>query len=90
MRDLLYTASQQNTAGYSRKTVDGVIDQARATTDMSEHRALFAKACAQFHEDQPIIYLYAPRWLSGLSSRVQGLMPVTDGVLRLNGISLRN
>ena len=90
VRDLLYSGSQQNAAAYSNKTFDGLLDQERAVTDVAARRALFAKAFAQLHEDQPIIYLYAPRWLFGLSSRIKGFVPVADGMLRLNGVSAVN
>ncbi len=90
VRDLLYTGSQQNAAGYSSKIVDGLLDQARAITDVDQRRAVFAKVFTQLHEDQPIIYLYAPRWLFGLSAKVQGFVPVADGMLRLNGVSFKN
>lgn len=88
VRDLLYTGSQQNAAGYANKEFDALLDEERALTDLEKRRAVFARAFALLHEEQPIIYLYAPRWLFGLSARLQGFSPVADGMLRLGGVSL--
>ena len=89
MRDLLYTGATQNAPGYSSKTFDGLLDQARATPDISKRRGLYAQIFEQLHQDLPIIYLYAPRWLFGSTAKLHGFVPVPDGMLRLNGVTLQ-
>jgi peptide/nickel transport system substrate-binding protein len=88
IRDLLYSGAPQNMPGYHSTAFDGLIDQARAVSDMDQRRGLYARAFEQVHQDLPILYLYAPRWLFGLSAKVQGFVPVADGMLRLGGVSL--
>lgn len=88
IRDLLYTGAPQNASAYHNPVFDRLIDQARSTSDMSQRRELYAGAFEQLHQDLPILYLYAPRWLFGMSAKVQGFVPVADGMLRLGGVSL--
>ena len=88
IRDLLYTGAPQNAVGYSNKNFDTWIDEARAISDLPQRRVLYGKAFAQLHQDLPIIYLYGPRWLFGMTNRLQGFVPVADGMLRLGGVSL--
>ncbi len=88
IRDLLHSTGPQNATGYKNADFDRWIDEARSTADMPTRLALYAKAFQQLHEDLPILYLYAPRWLYGMSKKVQGFVPVADGMLRLNGVSM--
>ena len=88
IRDLLYSTGPQNATGYKNADFDKWIDEARSTPDMPTRLGLYAKAFQQLHEDLPILYLYAPRWLWGMSKKVQGFVPVADGMLRLNGVSM--
>eukprot|EP01037_Dinobryon_pediforme_P002153 gene2153-2190_t len=89
VRDLLYTDAPQNAPGYRNKTFDSLLDQARATSDMSQRRLLYAKIFDQLHQDLPIVYLYAPRWLFSTTAKLNGFVPVADGMLRLNGVTLQ-
>ncbi len=88
IRDLLYTGAPQNAPGYHSTVFDGLIDQARSVPDMTQRVGLYAKAFEQIHQDLPILYLYAPRWLFGMTAKLQGFVPVADGMLRLNGVTL--
>jgi peptide/nickel transport system substrate-binding protein len=88
IRDLLYTGSAQNAPGYANKTFDGLLDQARATPDMAARRGFYTQAFTLLHQDLPIIYLYAPRWLFGTTAKLHGFAPVADGMLRLGGVTL--
>ena len=87
IRDLLRTGAPLNYAGYSSAEFDGLIDQARAVADMSARRALYAKAFARLHADLPIMYLYTPRNIVGMSAKVSGFIPVADGMIRLGGVT---
>ncbi len=90
LRDLLYSGAAQNAPGYNSKSFDHLLDQARSISDMPTRRGLYAQVFEQLHQDLPIVYLYAPRWLFGFSAKVQGFVPVADGMLRLGGVSMKN
>ena len=86
IRDLLRSGAPTNWVGYKNTTFDTLIDDARGTADMEGRLGFYAKAFELLHQELPILYLYAPRWLFGMSSKIEGFTPVADGMLRLNGV----
>ena len=56
--------------------------------EIGARRALYAQAFELLHQDLPIMYLYSPRVLVGMSARLSGFVPVADGMLRLEGVKL--
>ena len=88
IRDLLHTGAPVNWVGYKNPSFDTLIDQARGIADMGQRRALYGKAFEILHQDMPILYLYAPRWIFGMSRKISGFVPVADGMLRLNGVTM--
>jgi peptide/nickel transport system substrate-binding protein len=88
IRDLLHSGSPINWGGYNSKVFDDLIDQARSIAELAQRNALYAKAFTTLHADLPILYLYSPRVLFGMSSKVQGFAPVADGMIRLGGVTL--
>src|SRR6476661_7105426 len=77
------TGGSQNVAGYSNATVDGLLDQARETNDVEKRKGLYDQVVAKLHEDDPLIYLYRQRNLTGVSTSVKGVQVFPDGVVRL-------
>jgi peptide/nickel transport system substrate-binding protein len=88
IRDLLHTGAPIGWAGYHSTAFDGLIDQARSIPDMEQRGALYAKAFEVLHQDLPILYLYSPSVLFGMSAKLQGFVPVADGMIRLTGVTL--
>ncbi len=86
IRDLLRSGAPTNWVGYKNTTFDTLIDDARGTADLASRRGYYARAFELLHQELPILYLYAPRWLFGTSSKIEGFTPVADGMLRLNGV----
>ena len=39
-------------------------------------------------QDLPIMYLYSPRVLFGMSAKLSGFVPVADGMIRITGMKL--
>jgi len=77
------TAGSQNISGYSNPTVDGLIDQARASGDIAVRRDLYGKIITQLHQDAPLIYLYRQRNFTGVTRNVVGVRVYGDGLIRL-------
>ncbi|WP_406829439.1 ABC transporter substrate-binding protein [Pedococcus sp. KACC 23699] len=77
------TGGSQNVAGYSDKTVDGLLDQARESNDVAARKALYGQVVDKLHQDDPLIYLYRQRNLTGVSTSVKGVQVFPDGVVRL-------
>ena len=53
-----------------------------------ERRALYTKVAAQLMQDLPRMYLYTPNNIFAMSTRVRGFVPVPDGMVRLQGMSI--
>jgi peptide/nickel transport system substrate-binding protein len=79
----LHTGGALNRAGYSNPEVDALLDQARATNDIGQRRAAYEGVWQKVHNDLPVIYLWTPRNIVGLSNRISGFTLLADGLLRL-------
>jgi peptide/nickel transport system substrate-binding protein len=83
----LHTGMGQNDGHYSNPIVDSALEAARATTDPAARLAQYATLMQQERKDLPIIYLYNPINIVGLSAGLSGFRPVPDGLIRLQGLS---
>ena len=77
-----------NDSKYSNPKVDALLDQTRTVQDVAARRALYDQILQQTKQDLPIIYMWNPKNVVGMSARVTGFRPVPDGLVRLQGISL--
>jgi peptide/nickel transport system substrate-binding protein len=84
----LHTGAGQNDGHYSNAIVDQALDAARTLTDPAARRAQYATMLTQERKDLPIIYLYHPVNVVGLSAKLSGFRPVPDGIIRLQGLSV--
>lgn len=82
----LHTGGALNMARYSNATVDGLLDRARAVGDVAQRRALYDGVWHQVSQDLPLIYLWTPRNLAGVSRTVAGFHLLADGLLRLQDL----
>jgi len=82
----LHTGGALNRAGYSNPRVDELLDRARTVSDINERRDAYAGVWQQVSKDLPIIYLYTPRNIEGLSKKVAGFTLLADGLLRLQDV----
>ena len=83
----LHTGGALNRAGYANPQVDELLDRARTVSDIRERRAAYEGVWQQVSKDLPIIYLWTPRNIVGLSKKVAGFTLLADGLLRLQDIS---
>jgi peptide/nickel transport system substrate-binding protein len=86
--NFVHTGAPLNASFYSNKDVDGWLEQARAVTDVAARRDLYAKEAAQVEQDLPLIYLYVPKLIVAMSTKVNGFVPVPDGLVRPQGMSM--
>jgi peptide/nickel transport system substrate-binding protein len=77
------TGGSLNVAGYSNPAVDKLLDQARQAGDVKTRQDLYARANAALAEDNPIVYLYRQRNITGVSKDVSGVQVFVDGIPRL-------
>ncbi len=77
------TGGSQNVSGYSSPKVDQLLGQAREEQDVSARRDLYGQVVDVLHQDDPLIYLYRQRNLTGVANTVKGVQVFPDGVVRV-------
>jgi peptide/nickel transport system substrate-binding protein len=77
------TGGSQNVGGYSNPQVDQLLTQARETNDLTQRKDLYGKVVTQLQQDDPLIYLYRQRNLTGVTNKVKGVQVFPDGVIRV-------
>jgi len=77
------TGGSQNVAGYNNPQVDQLLTQARQSQDVAQRRDLYGKVTTTLHQDDPLIYLYRQRNLTGVSTKLKGVQVFPDGVIRV-------
>jgi len=60
--------------------------QARAETDAEKRYQLYHAAIAKIVDDRPIIYLYHPPLIMGMTAKLNGFGFHPDGLIRLQGV----
>jgi peptide/nickel transport system substrate-binding protein len=78
-----------NWGKYCDKEVDALLAKARRTTVTGERQELYAAAAARYLAARSNIFLYHMKWLWGVSAKLDGFAPAPDGLIRLQGMSLR-
>ena len=84
----LHSNGALNDGKYANPKVDGLLEQARAVSDVAQRRAIYEQVFAQTTQDLPLIYLWLQKNLVGMSAKVTGFRQVPDGMIRLQGVSL--
>ena len=75
-----------NYAGYCKPEVDDILNKSRTARDAAERRKLFEQLAANALKDRPIVYLYHRHWLWAYTTKLSGLRPVPDGLVRVQGL----
>jgi len=82
----LHTGSALNIAKYSNPQADDLLERARAEGGIDKRRALYDQLWRQVQADLPLIYLWTPRNILGVSRKVQGVMLLANGLLPLQDV----
>jgi peptide/nickel transport system substrate-binding protein len=83
----LHSAGPYNYGHYRNKTVDHLLEQARAVSVQDLRTALYKQIYQQIALDAPIIYLRNSKNLPGMRKTIVGFKPIPDGLIRLQGLS---
>ncbi|MFF0343043.1 ABC transporter substrate-binding protein [Kribbella sp. NPDC004875] len=76
------TTGSQNVAGYSNPEVDKLLTDARQATNQADRVKLYGDVVTKLQADDPIIYMYRQRNLTGVSKKLLGIQVYPDGVIR--------
>ncbi len=77
-----------NGGDYCNPEVDRLIGEARASADPAERYAAYRAAAEHYLADRPFVYLFHEHYLFALRDRVEGFVPVPDGLVRFKGMRL--
>src|SRR3954471_18640671 len=83
------TKQPQNVTGFSSPDVDKALDDARLTSDVAKRKASYEIAAKLLLADNPIIYLYHRKVLIAQTTKLEGFVPVPDGLVRVVGLKLK-
>ena len=86
--NFMHTGAPLNVAGYSNPAMDTLLDAARAETAVPARAAIYAKVAALGVQDLPLMYLYVPKTIVGMSAKLDGHVQVPDSIIRLQGMTL--
>jgi peptide/nickel transport system substrate-binding protein len=86
MYSFLHTGGPLNEGHYSNPALDSLLDQARQVSDVAARMGIYAKVWAMEARDLPITYLWTWKNIAGMSARLQGFVPVPDGLIRVQGL----
>ena len=78
------TNDRGNSSGYSNSTVDKLLDAANTETDQAKRAGLYSQAEAIVNKDLPKVYLWVAQDLYGVSNRLSGWQPSSDGRINLH------
>ena len=77
-----------NWGKYCSKDLDQILADARAKTDLVARLAAI-RLPPRYLKDRGHVFLYNHKWLWGLSEKVDGFSTHPDGIIRLQGVTLR-
>src|SRR6185295_17900526 len=83
------TKAPQNVTGFSNPDVDQALDDARLTADPAKRKAIYEKAAKVLLSEIPILYIYHRKVLIAQTTRLEGFVPVPDGLVRVVGPKLK-
>jgi len=75
-----------NVGRYCNAEVDALLARARTVADVASRKALYDQAEAILQDELPAFYLYYQPLPFALNKKVQGFVPVADGMIRLQGV----
>jgi peptide/nickel transport system substrate-binding protein len=78
-----------NWGKYCDPKLDAALAKARQTTVVAERQKYYKEAAAIYLKARPNIFLYHLKWLWGVTAKLDGFTPYPDGIIRLQGMTLR-
>ncbi len=79
----------QNDGGYANPEADKLMEDGRATSNVEERKAIYAKLAKVLLDDLPIIYIYHRTLLIAHTTKLQGYKQMPDGLVRVVGLKFK-
>lgn len=81
---VLGTDARGNSSGYANPELDALLAEASEKADMEQRAALYRQAESLVNRDAPMIFLWVPQDLYGVSKRLSGWKPSADSRINLH------
>ncbi|MDQ6619397.1 MAG: ABC transporter substrate-binding protein [Pseudomonadota bacterium] len=78
-----------NYAGFCKPEVDDLLNRARTAREVPERKKYYDQVAAIVLKERPIVYLYHRDWLWAYTNKVGGFKPYPDGLVRVQGLTLK-
>jgi peptide/nickel transport system substrate-binding protein len=75
-----------NYAGECNAKWDELLARSRSLLDTNERIKVFATLAAEVVKERPIVYLFHRHWLYAYNRKLQGMKPIPDGLVRVQGL----
>jgi peptide/nickel transport system substrate-binding protein len=84
------TGGSTNEWGYSNPEVDRLFMEARTGFDADKRKSVYDRIQELLHQDQPVAFLYTPKELRAINSRVKGFPGVgyRDALQWMHAVSI--
>ena len=69
--------------------MDKALDDSRLTSDSAKRKAIYEKAAKILLAEDPILYLYHRKVLIAHTTKIEGFVPVPDGLVRVVGLRIK-
>lgn len=80
--------SSLNDTGYCSEETDAYFAKARQTSDEAERKEYYKKFMDGMMKVRPYVFLYNELWAYAHSAKLENFVPYSDGVIRLQDVSL--
>ncbi|MDR3536834.1 MAG: ABC transporter substrate-binding protein [Acetobacteraceae bacterium] len=84
----LHSGQGNNIGHYSNPTVDRLLDEGRGNVDLAKRQAAYNQMWPELQKDLPMTFLWTPRNIAAMSSKISGYRAVPDGLIRLQGLEM--
>jgi len=85
----LKSNAPQNYSAWSNADADKALDGARLVTDQAQRKAIYEKLIKAVLDEEPLLYIYHRKILIAHSTRLEGYKQMPDGLVRVNGLTLK-
>jgi peptide/nickel transport system substrate-binding protein len=85
----LKCGAPQNNGHFCDEDIDRWLDDARKVTKVEQRKAIYQKIAGKYLKEGSIIYLYHRLVIIAHTTKLEGLVQLPDGLVRVVGIKLR-
>ncbi len=83
------TGAPQNYSAWSNPDADKALEDARLVTDPAKRKEIYEKLTRLVLDEEPILYIFHRKILIAHTTRLEGYKQMPDGLVRVNGLTLK-